>query len=438
MRTRIVSLAVLGSILAIALFGLPLAAALAQYGLAEEKARLEEQASTIATETAPDLNEGRAPTRPIYIRPGTQVAVFDSDRDQVHGVTSEGMDDDLIEAFNGRASIGRHGPQLVAAVPVSSGKHLVGAVHVSSPVSAVYRRLALVWAAMIGLAALAIGTVWLVARRQARRLAQPLETLSRGARRLGDGDFSVHVAAISIPEIDSVSRALNSTAERLDDLLSRERAFSAEASHQIRTPLTGLRLRLEAALEAPSLEPAATVRQLRTAVADAIGDADRVERTVAELLALARRTRASHTDPLDLDGLLVELRAGWRQRPAADDRELLVLQERDLPESSASMAAVRQVLTVLLDNAAVHGAGTVTLRVRDAGNALAIDVCDQGAGIIAGEAELFTRRPHRDGHGIGLPLAQRLTEAEGGRLRLTSPAPTTFSVLLPTSAYFQA
>jgi signal transduction histidine kinase len=95
-----------------------------------------------------------------------------------------------------------------------------------------------------------------------------------------------------------------------------------------------------------------------------------------------------------------------------------------------SAAAVRQVLTVLVDNAATHGRGTITVAVREAAAAVAIDVGDEGAGVH--EPELFARRA--DGHGIGLALARRLAEAEGGRLQLTRAAPPIFTLLLPVGS----
>jgi len=311
---------------------------------------------------------------------------------------------------------------------VTHDTDVIGAVRAASPVAAVYRQVALVWLGMLGLGGLAIGTVWLVARRQARRLARPLEELSEAARRLGQGDFSVRTTPADIPEIDSVGSALNSTAGRLDAMLARERSFSADASHQLRTPLTGLRLRLEAALEHPG-------QDLRHAITDGIAAADRLEQTIEELLALARDTRSSNSTPLDLPSLLDEIEVGWHDRLAAQHRALHVAVDPLAPVSLASTAAVRQVLTVLLDNAATHGSGTVSVAVRNAADALAIDVSDEGSGITAPEPELFTRRSRlADGHGIGLALARSLAEAEGGRLRLTRPAPPTFTLLVPAQA----
>ena len=101
----------------------------------------------------------------------------------------------------------------------------------------------------------------------------------------------------------------------------------------------------------------------------------------------------------------------------------------------ASAVAVRQVLAVLVDNATVHGRGTVTLTVREAADAMAIDVADEGPGVREPEHVLFARRPETgDAHGIGLALARRLAEAEQGRLKLTRPSPPVFTLLLPPAS----
>jgi signal transduction histidine kinase len=275
---------------------------------------------------------------------------------------------------------------------------------------------------MLGLAAVAVGVSWLVARRLAARLARPLEELSSAAERLGDGDFTVRAHRAGIAEIDQVAETLDTTAQRIGETLERERTFSADASHQLRTPLTGLRLQLEAALEAPD-------QDLRAAITSGIASADRLERTIDDLLALARQTRSLRSE-IDLDGLLNELRQSWHGLLASQGRALRI-DSRGAPVPRVAAAAVRQILAVLLDNAVTHGRGTVTVTARDAGDALAIDVTDQGYGI-DGDLDLFARgHSSGNGHGIGLALARSLAEAEGGRLRLSKPAPPTFTLLLP-------
>ncbi|MDT7716491.1 MAG: hypothetical protein QOH09_2483 [Pseudonocardiales bacterium] len=428
MRTRIVGLAVLAAVLAIALFGVPLAGGVLKYAKSNERTKLLLGADAAAAAVSADVLRGKMPTDLRDPNDGTHLAVYVDRGLRILGTGPEGGDPAVYAALHGEISNKDLNGELVVAVPVTHDTDVIGAVRAASPVMAVYRQVVLVWLGMLGLGGLAIGMVWLVARRQARRLARPLEELSEAARRLGQGDFSVRTTPAAIPEIDSVGSALNSTAGRLDAMLARERSFSADASHQLRTPLTGLRLRLEAALEHPG-------QDLRQAITDGIAAADRLEQTIEELLALARDTRSSNATPLDLPVLLDEIEAGWHDRLAAQDRALHVAVDPLAPVSLASTAAVRQVLTVLLDNAATHGSGTVSVAVRNAADALAIDVSDEGIGITAPEPELFTRRSRlADGHGIGLALARSLAEAEGGRLRLTRPAPPTFTLLVPAQA----
>jgi signal transduction histidine kinase len=252
--------------------------------------------------------------------------------------------------------------------------------------------------------------------------------LSDAARRLGEGDFSVRSAPGGIPEIDAVGMALSRTATRLDDMLARERAFSADASHQLRTPLAGLRLRLEAGLRRDDDD-------LRKAVTSGLDDADRLERTIGELLELARDTRRGDGGPLNVSALMAEVRRTWNERLSNAGRRLVIEADPRPPETAASTSAARQVLNVLLDNAVTHGAGTVTVRVRDATGALALDVLDEGAALTIPESVLFARGTNgMNGHGIGLALARRLAEAEGGRLALSCADPPTFTLLLPAHA----
>jgi len=313
----------------------------------------------------------------------------------------------------------------VVAVPVADEERVVAVVRAASPAAAIDARVGRAWLAMAGLAAGAVAVAGLVARVLAGRLGRPVDALAVTAARLGEGDFSVRAGRSGVVEVDAVASTLDATAERLGQLLARERTFSADASHQLRTALAGLRLRLEAARLLPEADQ-------ELAIADALVEADRLEDTIEQLLALARDAGVVR-GRLAPGGVLQTLESSWRGRLAAAGRPLRLQLEGELPQVRASAAAVTQVLDVLVSNAAEHGSGTVTVRVRAAPGGLAVEVSDEGPGVAGDSERVFARRDGTAvGHGIGLALARSLAEAEGGRLLLQhSQPPTVFVLLLP-------
>jgi signal transduction histidine kinase len=412
-------------VLAIVLFGTPLAAIVVKYLIDDEQRELEQVADVAAVSTAIQLARGLPPGVPNGQRQ-SRLGVYDRSGHRVVGDGPLGADSAVNRAARGHRvrSIDADG-ELVVAVPIGTGASLLGVVRASTPPTEVYSRVGLVWLLMAGLASVDVLAVWLVARQMAARLSRPLEDLEATAHALGDGDFSAHFRAVGIPEIDAVAEALNNTAARFSDLVSRERAFSVDASHQLRTPLTALRLGLEVALEDPH-------QDLRETVVAALETTECLRRTVRDLLFLARDSTRDRA-PLAVEAVVAELAKVWRPRLVGQGRTLIIRASPRLAPSTAAAAALRQILAVLLDNAIIHGAGTVTVTIRDACGALGIDVTDQGPGIAVPTARLFTRRgASTAGNGIGLALARRLAEAEGGRLNLSSPVPpTTFTLLLP-------
>jgi signal transduction histidine kinase len=430
MRRRIVGLTVIAAVVAITLFGAPLAVVVARYLLNDERTELERAANVVALTLAADFARDTAPTTLAPAAPAAEVAFYDRAERRGLGTGPDVLEHEVAEALHGEIEPGDTTTDLVVGVPVVDDGTIVGVVRVSAPRAGTYLEIGLVWLVMAGLGAIAVGVAWLVARRQGARLAGPLEQLAALARRLGDGDFSVRSGPSGIEEIDAVGTALESTAERIGETLDRERAFSADTSHQLRTPLTGLRLGLEAALDTPPERR--TVESLAAAVVAGIDTCDRLEQIADDLLALARDT--DRGGRLDLAELLGQTTAEWRGTLAGSGRSLRVEVADELPAAAASTAAVRQVVAVLIDNAARHGAGEVRVTARDVGEALAVDVADEGPGIPQ-DAELFVRRSRTaGGHGIGLALARSLAEAEGGRLVLTRPAPPRFTLLLPVAA----
>ena len=430
MRTRIIGVAVLAAVVATVLFAVPLGAGAFEYLMQHERVHLVGHARDVALSVAGDVHDGA----PIdledvegLVGEDHRVTVYDGDGDRLAGSGPDAPADLVSDALDGDTEVDTAGDRFVAAVPVTYSDEVIGAVAVATP-STILRDVAVIWVGMVGLAIAAVSVAWLVGRRQARRLARPLEDLEESARRLGDGDFSVRTRRGGIAEIDAVGAALDATAARLDHLLAGERAFSADVSHQLRTPLAGLRLRLEAVAERADPD-------IRRAVAASLVDADRLEAIIDELLTLAHAGQAAAAGPVDLDALLGELSPEWGARLALHGRELEVRVDPGAPDARASTAAVRQVLGVLVDNATIHGRGTVAVTVREASGAVAVDVSDEGPGVQDPESTVFAQRAdRRDGHGIGLALARRLAEAEQGRLTLSRTAPPVFTLLLPAAA----
>ncbi|GAA4826051.1 HAMP domain-containing sensor histidine kinase [Actinomycetospora corticicola] len=426
MRARIVRFAVIVSMVAITVFGLPLAVGAARYYVVDEQTDLEGDAQVAADAIGPVLAAGQVPTAVSPISAESPGAVYALDGRRVTGDGPDRLDASLTGALTGRVERRSSAGTFLVAVPVLDGDRRVGVLRAERSQGEAVERTAVTWVVMLVLGVAAVAGTRLVARRLATRLAAPLEVLADDARRLGEGDFTVSADAAdaAVPEVAAVQRSLSLTATRLADLLARERAFSAEASHQLRTPLAGLRLRLEEAATLPPGSPG-----VAEAIEGSLESADRLDRTVTELLALAREPageRRSRVDVVALSRRVVE-------EVGADGMAVDLVLPDDGACISGSEAAVRQVLTVLLENARVHGEAPVTVTVRDAGPAVALDVADSGA-LTVDESALFATRSPTEGHGIGLALARRLAEDQGGRLRLRSAAPTTITLLLPAAS----
>ena len=257
----------------------------------------------------------------------------------------------------------------------------------------------------------------LLATVQARQLALPLERLARSASRLGDGDFSVTGPPPSgIREIDDISRALRLSANRVERMLNSERGFTADATHQLRTGLTGIAMRLEM-LQLDD-DPAVSAE-----AGAALTQTHELNVALDELLRVARKGSTGERTELDLVDVVDHHVSDWQQRFGAKRRQLVVTTGRVQPVMGTP-GLVGQVLDILLDNALRHGRGTVAILVQD----VSVTIEDEGQGITAERAATLFDRPGdpQAAHGRGLSLARRLTEADGGRLELVAPRPPTF------------
>jgi len=391
----------------------------------EAVVRLEREAARATTRVPDSFGSSGDPVELPAPSDQTQLALYSRNGRLVSGTGPAAVEAPVRVAFGGRVAERTVGDRIVVAVPVADEERVVAVVRAALPATVVDARVHRAWLVMAALAAGAVAVAALVARVLAGHLSRPVDAMAQAAARLGEGDFSVRASRSGVAEIDAVASTLDVTAARLGQVLARERAFSADASHQLLTALAGLRLRLEAA----RLLPGADQGQ---AITDALAEVDRLEGTVEQLLALARDAGVDR-DRLDLPRVIEAVEQGWHGRLGASGRPLRFQVEGGLPSVRASEAAVRQILDVLVGNAAEHGSGTVTVRARAAPGGLAIEVGDEGPGITGDLEQVFARRAGRTaGHGIGLALARSLAEAEGGRLLLQRPVPApVFALLLP-------
>jgi signal transduction histidine kinase len=279
---------------------------------------------------------------------------------------------------------------------------------------------------IIGLVALlAVIAAVLLAIRQANRLASPLTDLAETAERLGSGDPRPRHKRYGVPELDRVADVLDSSAERIARMLTAERRLAADASHQLRTPLTALSMRLE---EITLTDDPATVKEEANV---ALTQVERLTDVVERLLTNSRDPRTGSAVTFDLDEVIQQQLAEWRPAYRSAGRAIVSSGKRHLT-AVGTPGAVAQVLAALIENSLMHGGGTVALRTRVTGNQAVIEVTDEGPGVPADlGARIFERAiSGRNSTGIGLAVARDLAEADGGRLEMLQAQPPVFGLFL--------
>ncbi|MCS0606077.1 ATP-binding protein [Streptomyces sp. LP11] len=279
---------------------------------------------------------------------------------------------------------------------------------------------------IIGLVALlAVVAAVLLAVRQANRLASPLTDLAETAERLGSGDPRPRHKRYGVPELDRVADVLDSSAERIGRMLTAERRLAADASHQLRTPLTALSMRLE---EITLTDDPDTVKEEATI---ALTQVERLTDVVERLLTNSRDPRTGSAVTFDLDEVIQQQLAEWRPAYRGVGRAIVSSGKRHL-RAVGTPGAVAQVLAALIENSLMHGGGTVALRTRVTGNQAVIEITDEGPGVPADlGARIFERTiSGRNSTGIGLAVARDLAEADGGRLELLQAQPPVFGLFL--------
>jgi signal transduction histidine kinase len=268
---------------------------------------------------------------------------------------------------------------------------------------------------------------WLAAAL-ARRLARPVEELAEAAGRLGAGDPRPLGRRYGVADLDQVADGLDSSARRLSSLLTADHELAADASHQLRTPLTALSMRLEEMIAAAD-DPEVVREEGKAALAQA----ERLADVVSRLLSPARRASAASAATCDIDEIVRQQVTEWEPAFRRARRSLELIGVRGL-RAHVTPGGLAQVLATLLDNALMHGGGTVTIQTSQNARSVVVEVRDEGKGVPPELASrIFERsvsgRP--EGTGLGLALARTMAAADGGRVVLVKAKPATFGVFLP-------
>ena len=422
MRRRITEAIVGVAALVLLALGIPLAIVVHRLILDSEVVELQAVAARTLGEIQVPIDAAqlaRIPSEPDAPPPFT---VYDAAGHRVFGDGPPSADPTTARALGGETVSATDG-QIVVATPLidDATEKVVGALRLSESLAGADHRSRIAWLIMGSSAVGALAVGWLVANRLARRLARPVSDLAARASRLGDGGPLEPALVSGIGEIDTLARALANSVQRVNDALARERRFSADVSHQLRTPLTGLRLRLEAAQEAQQANDTMTLD-------GALHDLNRIEQIVEHLLAFAR-DEMPPTSTVRLDVAVLEAVNRWVDRAEAQGRRISLAAVGPLTAQGSS-GSVAQILDVLIDNALQHGQAEIAIFLRRLPGGAALDVVDRGTVLVGTTSERIFRRGEGAGTGIGLALARSLAESDGGRLVLSHQRPTTFSLIL--------
>ncbi|WP_427921660.1 ATP-binding protein [Streptomyces sp. cg40] len=314
--------------------------------------------------------------------------------------------------------------KLEVTAPAQRDGRTVGAVRITYPTSDLTRRLWQIWGfrAILALAVLAVAAG--LGALVARRLTRPLRQLNDMASKFSDGDLTARTPVTGPHETQTLARTLNQAGERLDTLIASQRIFVADASHQLRTPLTALRLSLD------NIADGVDDEFVREDVDQATAEVVRMSRLVNGLLVLARaEAKVTAAEPLPLREIVAERLSVWR--PAADERGVHIALRGSVvdgrPLVLASPGHLEQVLDNVLSNAlevSPDGA-TITVRSELRGDEVELTVTDEGPGMSdADKSRAFDRfwrgqgLTGRSGSGLGLAVVRQLVTDDGGTVAL--------------------
>jgi signal transduction histidine kinase len=320
--------------------------------------------------------------------------------------------------------------QTLSAGPVGSGPSAkgriadVGDVRLIDVSGRLARSHIVATVTIVVIAVVLAGLAVLLSLRTSRRLTEPIRELADHAQRLGAGDLRPSDRRYGIPELDRLTDAMDASVSRIAALLAEERRLTLDASHQLKTPLTALSMRLEELAEHPS---DSLVR------AEATAAFEQVERltSVVDGLLVDRRSPATVRPPTPLDIIIGQQMTEWAHAFAAVDRDLT----SEVGEGATVLVdpgPVGQVVATLIENSLSHGAGRTTVTASAPQETLYVDVYDEGEGVDDTIAPyIFEREFSGAGRtGLGLSAAQDAAVSVGGRLALVQRRPAHFRFFL--------
>ncbi|MEV6237072.1 HAMP domain-containing sensor histidine kinase [Lentzea sp. NPDC051838] len=294
---------------------------------------------------------------------------------------------------------------------------VVGAIRLSYPDDPITQRLWQIWGfrALLAVGVLIVAAflgLWL-----ARRVTRPLRELNGMAAKLRDGDLTARAEETGPPETRTLARTLNTATETIGTLVGSQRAFIGDASHQLRTPLTALRLSLDNVADGVD-DP-----HVREDVEMATAEVVRMSRLVNGLLALARaEANVAHPEPVQVLDVVAERFTAWRA--AADERSISLVSEGFDIRVLATPGHLEQVLDNVLSNALEVSPDGGTILVRTTRPGL-VEVIDAGPGLAdADRARAFDRfwrgqgLTGKGGSGLGLAIVKQLVTDDGGSVTL--------------------
>ena len=425
------------AVVVLALLEIPLGVSHARNQRRDLSANVERDAVAIAS-LAEDALERRLPAPPALTAiarryqddTGGRVVVVDSRGRAIVDSSSRRVGEnfstrpELAAALEGTVATGvRHSRTLgtdllFVAVPSASGGVVHGAVRITYPTSEVDARVTRYWLILAAIAAVVLAVSAALALGFARWIARPLARVDAAAEEVAGGNLAVRVPLTGPPELRRLAGSFNDMVVKLEALLDSQEQFVADASHQLRTPLTALRLRLENLARDGETGTSAELE-------GALDEVERLSALVDGLLTLARADRAGSA-PVDLDvASVVEERVQAWAALAAEQNVQLDAHVDGRPRARATSGRVEQVLDNLLANAlevappgtsvdvdAVRADGWVEVRVGDRGPGMSDEE-------IARAFDRFWRAgAGEEGFGLGLAIVRRLVQADGGEIEL--------------------